>query len=292
MATRTKANAEHPLAHLIPPQKYSDEYISRQITDEHTDRDILRYAHALQSNTLLFGPTGPGKTSLVLAYAAQRRLPLVTIQCHGAIDPATFWGSREFDETTGGYVWVDSDVTKIVRLGGVIYMDEVNFLPPRVASVFHGLLDKRRQITILEHSNEQIVAHPETQIIAAYNPDYEGTKPLNPAFKNRFSVKIEMDYDAKIEAELLCIPALQVLASKLRMNQKAGDLDTPVSTNMLIEFEVHAVDLGYTFALNNFLNAFPAEERAAVREVFDLNSERIAEQLQVVKEMGEDGNDG
>lgn len=285
MAAKTKA--AHPLAGLIPDASFYDEYISRTLDNGVSDVNMLAYARLTQQNTLLFGETGTGKTSLVLAYAARDQLPLVTVQCHGGIDPASFWGGRDWNPETGSYTWVDSNVTEVIRLGGVVYLDEVNFMPPKTASPFHSLLDKRRQITILEHNNELIDAHPECQIIAAYNPDYEGTRPLNAAFKNRWRLKQEIPYDPDVEAELLCVPVLQQLAAKLRVAHKAGDLETPVSTNMLVDFEVLAIDLGYDFALTNFLNAFDPEERGAVREAFDLFSEKIGEQVREAKALGE-----
>lgn len=288
MATATKRNkatieaeAQAHLSHLIPEGVFSEEYVARKIEGV-WDVDLLKYARAARNNVLLFGPTGPGKTSLVLAYAAVHKIPLVTVQCNGAVDPNTFWGGLAFDENGVLKGWQDSEITQVIRTGGVLYMDEVNFLPPKVAAVFHGLMDKRRQITIPEKGNEVVKAHPDLQIIAAYNPDYEGTKPLNAAFKNRFKIKVRFDYDENVEKELVCIPVMLDIAKKLRIAHKGGDLDTPVSTNMLIEFEELAVDLGYDFAVQNFMNAFAEEERQAVTEAFDMFSVEIKKQ---VKEM-------
>lgn len=273
----------HSLAHLVPDQLFADEYVSRMI---HGIRDVdcLRYAMMARNNLMLFGPTGPGKTSLILAYAATEGLPLVTVQCNGAIDPATFWGGVNMLED-GRVVWQDSEITKVVREGGVLYLDEVNFLPPKVAATFHGLLDKRRQITLLEKGNEVIQASPGLQVVVAYNPDYEGTRPLNAAFKNRFKIKVRFDYDEAVERELICLPVMLELAKKLRLSQRAGDLETPVSTNMLIEFEELAVDLGYGFAVENFMNAFGEDERSAVSEAFDLFSEQIKTELKQMEDM-------
>lgn len=284
-ATKRKSTADSPdqehLTHLVPEKVFADDYVSRKVFGV-WDVDLLRYSKAARNNVLLFGPTGPGKTSLILAYAARERLPLVTVQCNGAVDPNTFWGGLAFDENGSLMGWQDSEITQVIRHGGILYLDEVNFLPPKVAAVFHGLMDKRRQITIPEKGNEVIKAHPDLQIVAAYNPDYEGTKPLNAAFKNRFKVKVEFDYDEAVEKDLVCIPVMLEIARKLRSAHKAGELDTPVSTNMLIEFEELAVDLGYDFAVGNFLNAFAAEERQAVTEAFDMFTTEIRKQ---VKEM-------
>lgn len=270
---------KHGLSHLVPDALFAQEYVSRKF-DGIRDVDLLRYAREARKNVMLFGPTGPGKTSLVLAYCAADQVPLVTVQCHGAVDPNTFWGGLVIDQETGALKgWQDSEVTEVVRHGGVLYLDEVNFLPSKVAATFHGLLDKRRQITLLDKGNEVIKAHPHLQVVVAYNPDYEGTRPLNAAFKNRFPMKLRFDYDPVIERELLCLPVMQDVAHKLRAAHHAGDLETPISTNMLIEFEELAIDLGREFAVTNFLNAFVDEERGAVAEVLDLYGDVITAQL-------------
>lgn len=269
----------HGLSHLVPDALFAQEYVSRKIAGIR-DLDLLRYAKEARNNVLLFGPTGPGKTSAILAYCATDQIPLVTVQCHGAVDPNTFWGGLVIDQETGALKgWQDSEVTEVIRHGGVLYLDEVNFLPAKVAATFHGLLDKRRQITILDKGNEVIKAHPNLQIVVSYNPDYEGTRPLNAAFKNRFKMKLFFDYDAAIEAQLLCLPVMQDVAAKLRAAHRSGDLETPISTNMLIDFEELAIDLGKDFAISNFLNAFGEDERQAVAEVLDLHAETIAAQL-------------
>lgn len=279
----TKVKEVGPLDHLIPEKIFADEYIPRVI-EGIRDADLLRYANDAGNNVLIYGPTGPGKTSLVLAYAAEDRKPVATVQCNGAVDPNTFWGSWQPD-ALGRLEWVYSEITEVIRHGGVLYLDEVNFLPPKVAAVFHGLLDKRRQITIPERGNEVIKAHPGLLIICSYNPDYEGTRPLNPAFKNRFKMKLRFDYEPAVEKELVCVPVMLDLATKLRTQHKTGELDTPVSTNMLIEFEELAVDLGLAFAKENFLNAFTEEERGAVEEVFNNHYDKIAKQVKEMEEM-------
>ena len=282
-----KVSVIGPLAHLVPEAAFAQDYISRKIGSV-KDLDLLKYAKAAHKNTLVFGPTGPGKTSWVLAYGAKYSIPVVTIQCNGALDPNTFWGGIAFGQDGSILGWQDSEITQVIEHGGIIYLDEVNFLPAKVSAVFHGLLDKRRQITIPELGNKVIKAHPDLQVIASYNPDYEGTKPLNAAFKNRFPVKVKFDYDEAVEKELLGLPVMQDIARKLRAAHVNGDLETPISTNMLIEFEELAVDLGYGFAVQNFLNAFAEEERQAVSETFELHSAEVKAQVKEMERLGAD----
>jgi nitric oxide reductase NorQ protein len=290
VSVKTPAKAEtHPLDYLIPAKWFAEDYISRYF-DTFKDLDLLDYARRNRQNTLMFGPTGPGKTSCVYAFGAVQGIPVVNLACNGAIDPSTTFVRPVF-AADGSVQMVESDVLRVIRLGGILYLDEVNFMPPRVASVLHGLLDKRRTISIAELGNEKVVAHPDLQVIATFNPHYEGTKPLNEAFKNRFAIKLSFDYDRKVEGELVTITALLDLADKLRAAHAAGDVETPVATNMLLEFEQIAWDISVDFAITNFIAAFDQDERDAVQNVIDLHSQAIREQIQEWQDFAEDDDE-
>jgi len=273
----------HPLKHLVPSSDIADSYISRTIADVE-DLDLLKYAQGEQKNVLLFGDTGPGKTAMVMAYAAVTKQPIVTIACNGGIDPNTFWNSIVPDMETGGIKDVDSEVTEVVRHGGILYLDEINFMPPKTTAVFHPLLDARRFITMPGRGNQRVMAHKNLFIIGSYNPGYQGTRPLNAAFKNRFKLKLPIDYSREVESQLVCMPVMLDLADKLRSSRQDGVLETPTSTNMLIEFEEFAIDLGLRFAIDNFVAAFEADERDAVRAVIELHMSDIEWQLEQMKE--------
>lgn len=279
-----KNKSNHPLSHLIPSRAFADKYVSRKVGG-YTDLDVLDYARRAQENVMIYGPTGPGKTSFVLAYAARNNLPVVTIQCNGAIDPASFWGQITFDDSGDIAGWVDSDVTTVIENGGILYLDEVNFTPPKIMSVFHSLTDDRRVVTILEQGNRVIKAHPDLLVVAAYNPDYEGTRPLNAAFKNRFDLKMHFGYDPDVEAELICMPVMAEIAAKLRASHDQGAIMTPVSTNALMKFEVFALDFSIQFAILNFVNSFHVDEQSAVTEVFSIYESELKKQVEEMKKV-------
>lgn len=304
-SSKSAETEEHPLNHLVPPSWFADDYVSRSFSGW-TDVALLEYAKQVRHNVLMFGPTGPGKTSCVYAYAAQENIPVVNVACNGAIDPSTMFvrpviGSTSIEDVMAAldevctalgvsrakvapadlvHYWsmaatlcgnkvelVESDVVAVMRHGGIVYLDEVNFMPPRVAAVLHGALDKRRTIVLAEKGNEAIKLHPDCQIIGTYNPGYGGTKPLNEAFKNRFALQLAFDYNPEIEKQFITsIPSLHDLAEKLRTAHDNGDIETPTGPNLLAEFETFAQDLGVDFAIDNFMARFEADERSSVRK--------------------------
>lgn len=282
------ARKKHPLAHLIPDPSFHENYVSRVI-DGFSDLDLLQYARDFTRNVLLFGPTGPGKTSLVLAYCALNKIPLVTLQCNGGIDTATLWGQPVMDKE-GNVQFIDSEMLEGIRYGDcLIYIDEPNFATPKTMAAFQGLLDKRREVTVLEKGNERVKAGDGLLVVASYNPGYEGTRPLNQAFRNRFSMKVEFDYDNEVESQLISMPALLALAGKLRQATKDGTIFSPTSTNLLVEFEDIALELGLDFAVRNFVNSYDPAEQQAVRDMIEIDWDRIEAQLSALVTTIENG---
>ena len=277
--TKVSTKVEHPLAHLVPEGFFLDDYVSREIHGV-SDLEIIDRARTGKHNVLIEGPTGSAKTSLVFAAGAKAGLPVVTVPCNGAAEPRTFIGGWT-PQPDGSFDFVAGDLVKVVEHGGIIYLDEVNMLPPKIAAFLHGLLDRRRTITIPEANGSsfptEMRAHENCQVIAAYNAGYQGTRPLNEAFKNRFGFKISFPYTREVEKELVTSSSLMGLADSLRLRHDIGDITTPVSTNMLLEFEEFAYDdaLGFDFAVGNFINAFSKDEQAIVTEVMELESDNI-----------------
>lgn len=274
----TKAVA-HPLEHLIPEKFFLDDYVSRDFMGV-KDLDVIDEARAAKHNVLIEGPTGSAKTSCVLAAAARAGLPVVNIPCNGAAEPRIFIGGWTPQED-GSFDFVPGDLLKAVQFGGIIYLDEVNMMPPKIAVYLHSLLDRRRAISIPDAAGSsyptELRAHENCQIIGTLNRGYHGTRPLNQAFRNRYAIKLSFPYNEDVEAELVASPALLGLANGIRSRHDVGDLTTPVSTNMLLEFvEFAGMDsLGFDFAVENFINAFAPEEQQVVREVVLLEQQHI-----------------
>ena len=124
---------------------------------------------------------------------------------------------------------------------------------------------------------ETITAHKDLTIFATMNPDYIGTTPLNFAMRNRFDIQLSWDYDDAVEAKLVSSKALLLVTKQLRAEAAKGQYETPISTNMLMEVEdfIKDEDLGYEFAVENFIAHFSSEEQASVRLVFQTHEHNI-----------------
>ena len=282
-APKPIADSKHPLAHLIPPVWFQNDYIGRKIGGVQ-DFDILDAAFDMKHNVLIEGPTGSAKTSLIYAWASKRGLPVVNVPCNGAAEPRSLFGGW-VSTPGGGLIFVRGDLYLAAQYGGVGYFDEVNMMPPRIASVVHGLFDKRRQLTVMDAAGSEhptvVDAHPDFFLFGAYNAGYTDTFDLNEAFKNRHAFKLVWGYSRSVETELVNATSLIDMADDLRRRVDDGTLRTPIPTNMLIEFEqfYKRPGLGFGFAVEMFLNAFHADERKAVQEVVRAYTKRIRDEL-------------
>lgn len=278
-----KVNTHKRLA-SVPERKYAEGYIKRQLGPGLSDFILFDYAMASHQNVLIEGPTGAGKTSAIMAWAADRELPFYSVSSSIGIEPSQLFG-KFIPDNANGIVWQDGPVTDLVRHGGVLLINEINFIPDRIGTVLFSLLDKRREIQLMDHQGEVIRAHEDLVIFADMNPDYSGTHPLNQALRNRFDKQLYFDYDPRIEGKLVPYVPILNLASQIRDRIKTGEFETPVSTNMLFEFVMNYEYLGIEFAVQNFVNHFNADERDPLSKVIQAQLNEIKESLKGIKRL-------
>ncbi len=204
------------------------------------ERELFRFAHAQHLPLLLKGPTGCGKSRFVEAMASTVGRPLVTVACNDETSAADLLG--RWLVRGGDTVWQDGPVTRAVREGAILYLDEIAEAREDVIVVLHPLTDHRRELYVDRH-DERLVAPPEFMLVASFNPGYRrGPKELKPSTRQRF-VGIQFDYpEAAIEAEIVATeggvdPAMAkrmvALARKIRSLAELGLAET-VSTRLLV----------------------------------------------------------
>jgi nitric oxide reductase NorQ protein len=152
----------------------------------------------------------------------------------------------------------------------VFLADEVNFAPAKIMALLNGVTDDRRQLTLVQHRGELIQAVPGFHFGAAMNPNYEGTRPLNKAFKDRFHIQLYVGYDQKVEAELIKNTGLQKMTQKLRKAHAQGEIETPTSTRTMLQFEQLINVFGAEFAIQSLCDRYDESEQKTVRDSSEL----------------------
>ncbi len=226
--------------------------------------DLFTAAYNQHIPVLLKGPTGCGKTRFVeyMAWKLGRpmtvirpqdggrpaqelregevRVPLVTIACHEDLTASDLVGRYLLDSE--GTRWIDGPMTRAVKAGAILYLDEVVEARKDTTVLIHPLTDHRRILPV-EKTGQIIEADDRFLLCISYNPHYQSAlKDLKHSTRQRF-ISVEFNYPpADIEAEIVqresgCSDvqanALAKLGEKVR-NLRDHGLQEGASTRLLI----------------------------------------------------------
>ncbi len=141
---------------------------------------------------ILEGDAGVGKNFLVEVFSALTNRPLFIIPCNSKMEKEDITFVYEFDPKRGTKR-VYSDLVKALRTpGAVIYLDEINTLPPSLVKIFNPLFDYRRYLVL--SYGEVVRAHPDVILVGGMNPqNYLGVSELPQDIKTRADI-MYVDY--------------------------------------------------------------------------------------------------
>jgi nitric oxide reductase NorQ protein len=206
-------------------------------------KEVEVFTHCFNNKlaVLIKGPTGTGKTRFVEYMAHKMGVPLITVACHEETSSTDLTGRYILKGTET--VWQDGPLTKAVREGCIIYLDEIAEARPDVIVAIHSLTDHRRQL-FLDKVPEEITATDSFMLVASFNPGYQrGFKELKPSTRQRF-VSMTFDYPgAKSEQEIVVKESgvdiddakkLVKIASSIRNLTELGLMET-VSTRLIVD---------------------------------------------------------
>jgi MoxR-like ATPase len=163
-----------------------------------------------------------------------------------------------------------------------VAIEEINFSPVDLMSVWFSVLDARREIVLGEHRGEVLKAGPGLMFVATMNPDYIGTNQLNRALVDRFPIKLNVEYDRSIENRIIAkygkkwgfksqnVLFLKELVGTIRDCVKEQTISTNLSTRMIEEYiEIYGM-FGSQIAKETFLNSFDESDYGVVNEKWKL----------------------
>ena len=147
--------------------------------------EIFSQAHKSKIPILLKGPTGCGKTRFIELMAERLELELITVSCNEDTSATDLLGRHLL--VGGNTEWMDGPVTRAIRNGALLYLDEISEARPDAIVVIHSLADHRREL-FLDRTGERIKAVDKFMFVGSYNPSYQKSlRELKPSTRQRFA---------------------------------------------------------------------------------------------------------
>lgn len=205
------------------------------------EEEVFTAAYMQQLPLMIKGPTGCGKSRFVESMAQKLGRPLVQVSCHDETSASDLMG--RYLLKGGETIWQDGPVTRAVRMGAILYLDEIAEAREDVIVILHSLSDHRREL-YLDRTGETVKASKEFMLVVSFNPGYQKSlKELKPSTRQRF---VGLDFNIPIEPIETRIIAresgvnekdalkLVQFANKVRQLRHLGMTET-VSTRLLVD---------------------------------------------------------
>ena len=207
----------------------------------HKEVEIFEHVYKNKLPLLIKGPTGTGKSRFVEYMANHLKLDLITVVCHEETSAIDLLG--RYIVQGAETIWQDGPLTRAVRKGALIYIDEIAEARPDTIIALHSLTDHRRTL-FLDRHDELIIAPDSFMVVASFNPGYQqGLKELKLSTRQRF-ISISFEYpQPNIEVEIICqetginekqATKLVQIGTKIRNLIELGLAET-VSTRLLVD---------------------------------------------------------
>ena len=242
--------------------------------------DIFRQAMSGRLPLMVKGPTGCGKTRFIQHMADTLQRPLVTVSCNEDTSATDLLGRHLL---IGGETrWTDGPVTRAVREGAILYLDEIAEARADALVVIHSLTDHRREL-FLDRTGETLHAPDSFMLIVSYNPGYQRSmRELKPSTRQRF-LALHFDYPSEAqESEIVAAESgveagtarkLVQLARKVRHLTELSLMES-VSTRLLVAAG-KLIAAGLPPRLACFTAVVEpltddADARAAIRQIIEL----------------------
>lgn len=249
--------------------------------------DHVRQAIQAGERSMLVGPTGCGKSQLVMALAAREGANLMRVNLHGDISSMDLVGQFKINEERT-MVFQPGPLIRAMQTPNTwLLLDEIDAAVPQVLFVLQSVLEDNPSLFVPE-LGETITAAEGFRIVATANTLgkgddsglYAGTNVLNESFLDRFHCVFDVDYLAPAQEKKVILGRVPSLcpaiadrmikaANDLRKALKDGTVYSTFSTRRLIAWASKTAQLNDSkqASVYTVLNRVGPDDRRVFEEV-------------------------
>lgn len=240
--------------------------------------------------TLLTGPTGSGKSSLVKYVCAKLNRPFIRINMSGDVESASLFGTLVVRD--GATVWEDGAVTEAAKFGAVCLVDEWELMPAEIAMGMQNLLEDGGYLYLKEKpgtsEDRTVNPHKDFRLVFAGNTTgqgdttgaFTGVGIQNTATIDRFTNAIRLGYLVQAH-EIKIITSKTNVSDDLAKNMvrfaglvrnayDSGKIGLTVSPRTLINWGRKCQRYDIAYALNVcYLEKLSPDDNKSVMEMYN-----------------------
>ena len=239
--------------------------------------------------TLITGPTGSGKSSLIKYVCAKLNRPFIRINMSGDVESASLFGTLVV--RGGATIWEDGAVTEAAKYGAVCLVDEWELMPAEIAMGMQNLLEDGGYLYLKEKpgtsEDRTVNPHKDFRLVFAGNTvrqgdttgAFSGVGIQNSATIDRFTNTIRLGYLTPKHEESIITSKTNVspdvaknmvrLAGLVRNSYDSGKIGLTMSPRTLINWgrKMGRYDTQYALQVS-FLEKLTPDDAKSVSELY------------------------
>ncbi len=275
----------------------ADAEVARLVPTADADYVVQRNEAALlvagiedNDKSLLTGPTGSGKSSLVKYVCAKLNRPFIRINMSGDIESASLFGMLTASVGVGTE-WKDGAITEACKYGAVCLVDEWELMPPQIAMGMQNLLEDGGYLYLKEKpgtsADRTIVPDAHFRLVFAGNTvgqgdttgAFSGVGIQNSATIDRFTNTVRLGYlsqqhevdiiTSKTDATADVATKMVRMAHLVRQAYDSGKIGLTMSPRTLINWarKMNRYDASYALQVS-FLEKLTPDDAKSVSELY------------------------